>query len=221
MYKLCDIVRIDHFRAFSNYFAIPFGDEDATNGEWQDGPGTDFFDVLRRELIKDGIVDSDEDELPIIAEDLGLIDDSVRELLKATGLPGMKVLQFAFSTDADNEYLPHNYTKNCVAYIGTHDNSTLEAWLHSASEKELEFAREYMRLNNNEGERMGVIKTLMASPANISIVTMQDILALGDAARMNVPSQFGTNWQWRLTLNWVFFDDTSKWIKKITETYGR
>ena len=87
MYKLCDIVRIDHFRAFSNYFAIPFGDEDATNGEWQDGPGTDFFDVLRRELIKDGIVDSDEDELLIIAEDLGLIDDSVRELLKATGLP--------------------------------------------------------------------------------------------------------------------------------------
>lgn len=221
MYKLCDIVRIDHFRAFSNYFAIPFGDENATNGEWQDGPGTDFFDVLRRELIKDGIVDSDGDELPIIAEDLGLIDDSVRELLNATGLPGMKVLQFAFSTDADNEYLPHNYTKNCVAYIGTHDNSTLEGWLHSASEKELEFAREYMRLNNNEGERMGVIKTLMASPANISIVTMQDILALGDAARMNVPSQFGTNWQWRLTLNWVFFDDTSKWIKKITETYGR
>ena len=133
----------------------------------------------------------------------------------------MKVLQFAFSSDASNEYLPHNYDKNCVAYIGTHDNSTLEGWLHSADEGELEYARSYMRLNQSEGERMGVIKTLMSSPADVAIVTMQDILALGDNARMNVPSQFGKNWQWRLTLNWVFFDDTSKWIKKITDTYGR
>lgn len=221
MYKLCDIVRIDHFRAFANYFAIPFGDEDATKGEWQNGPGADFFKVLKSELIKDKIIESDEDKLPIIAEDLGLIDDSVRELLKATELPGMKVLQFAFSSDASNEYLPHNYDKNCVAYIGTHDNNTLEGWLHSADEGELEYARSYMRLNQSEGERMGVIKTLMSSPADVAIVTMQDILALGDNARMNVPSQFGKNWQWRLTLNWVFFDDTSKWIEKITDTYGR
>lgn len=220
MYRICDIVRIDHFRAFANYFAIPFGDEDALNGKWQDGPGIDFFNVLKAELVADKIMTA-EDELPIIAEDLGMIDDCVRDLLKETKLPGMKVLQFAFSSGSENEYLPHNFNKNCVAYIGTHDNDTLVGWLNTAEKGELEYAREYMRLENSSDERLDIIKTLLASTADVAIMTMQDILALGSRARMNTPSKTGNNWSWRLTLNWLFFDETASQIKKITVPYGR
>ena len=205
---LFDVVRIDHFRAFSEYYAIPFGDEDATNGKWEKGPGKDFFDILG-------------DDLSIIAEDLGMIDDKVRELLMYTKFPGMKVLQFAFDPESDSEYLPHKYNKNCVAYIGTHDNDTLIGWLDNADKAEAEYAKEYMRLNDSEGVHIGAIKTLMASPADVAIITMQDILGLDTMARMNIPSEASGNWQWRLTLNWVFFDDTAEWIKKITKTYGR
>lgn len=212
MLKMFDVVRIDHFRAFSDYYAVPYGDVDATNGKWEEGPGKDFFDVLESKLGKN---------LPIIAEDLGMIDDRVRELLKYTGFPGMKILQFAFDNDKENEYLPHNYTSNCVAYIGTHDNDTLLGWLKNGDAKEVDYAKLYMRINNAEGEHIGAIKTLMASPADVSIVTMQDILALGSNARMNTPSVSDGNWCWRLTLNWVFFDNTADWIKEITCTYGR
>lgn len=212
MFRLFDVVRIDHFRAFSEYYAIPFGDKDATRGKWEKGPGGEFFDALKAELGE---------ELPIIAEDLGMIDDKVRDLLKYTKFPGMKVLQFAFCSDNENEYLPHNYNKNCVAYIGTHDNDTLIGWLKNGEKNEIEYAKAYMRLNEEEGVHIGAVKTLMASPADVAVVTMQDILALDTRARMNVPSEPSGNWQWRLTLNWVFFDDTAEWIKKITETYGR
>lgn len=214
MLKCCDIVRIDHFRAFADYFSIPFGDEDATGGEWQKGPREDFFDVLKAELGENP---------PIIAEDLGMIDKPVRDLLKYTKFPGMKVLQFAFDPESDSEYLPHKYNKNCVAYIGTHDNATLAGWLDTADKKEIDFAREYLRLKNlcNCDEKREVIKCLMATVADVSIITMQDILGLDNRARMNVPSRADGNWQWRLMLNWVFFDETADWIKKITQTYGR
>ena len=214
MLKCCDIVRIDHFRAFADYFSIPFGDEDATGGEWQKGPREDFFDVLKAELGENP---------PIIAEDLGMIDKPVRDLLKYTKFPGMKVLQFAFDPESDSEYLPYKYNKNCVAYIGTHDNATLAGWLDTADKKEVDFAREYLRLKNlcNCDEKREVIKCLMATVADVSIITMQDILGLDNRARMNVPSRADGNWQWRLMLNWVFFDETADWIKKITQTYGR
>ena len=210
--SLFDVVRIDHFRAFANYFSIPFGAEDATGGKWEIGPGTDFFDTLKREL---GTAP------PIIAEDLGMIDRPVRELSAYTGFPGMKVLQFAFDPDCSSEYIPHKFNKNCVAYLGTHDNDTIAGWLETVDDKTLAFAREYMRLNDTENDIIGIIKTLMASVADVSIITMQDILGLGSKARMNIPSEPCGNWQWRLTLNWVFFDETADWIQKITKTYGR
>lgn len=220
MYKICDVVRIDHFRAFADYFAIPGGAENAREGIWKFGPGKDFFDVLKNKLEKDDIISAD-DDLPVIAEDLGMIDDCVRNLLKDTRLPGMKVLQFAFSTDMNNEYLPHTYPKNCVAYIGTHDNATLSEWFETANGKEVFAARKYLRLNEKEGAITGVLKALAASPADTVIFTMQDILSLGAKGRMNIPSKSDGNWRWRLTLNWVFFDDTANWIKDITQTYGR
>ena len=208
----CDIVRIDHFRAFSEYYSIPYGDEDATGGKWIKGPGKDFFDVLKRELSENP---------KIIAEDLGTIDDKVRDLLKYTKFPGMKVLQFAFDPSGKSEYLPHKYEHNCVAYIGTHDNDTAESWLKTENADNVEFARRYMRLNKDEGERIGFIKSLLASPADVAIITMQDILGLGESSRMNVPSRADGNWQWRLMNNFLFFDSTADWIRDITELYGR
>ena len=158
---------------------------------------------------------------PIIAEDLGMIDRPVRELLAYTDFPGMKVLQFAFDPDGGSEYLPHKFNKNCVAYLGTHDNDTIAGWLETVDDETLAFAREYMRLDGTDSDIIGIIKTLMASVADVSIITMQDILSLGSKARMNIPSEPCGNWQWRLTLNWVFFDETADWIQKITKTYGR
>ena len=236
MLKMYDIVRIDHFRAFSDYFSIPFGSKDATTGRWIEGPGKDFFDALKSELSKNTDLDLNksslstdintglnDSELPIIAEDLGLIDQNVRDLLEYTGFPGMKVLQFAFSPDGSSDYLPHKYNKNCVAYIGTHDNSTLMGWFSECDKDEAEFAKRYMRLANLPDTEIckGAIKTLMASVADVSIVTMQDILSVDNRGRMNVPSSDQGNWRWRLTLNWVFFDETADWLKEITETYGR
>ena len=209
---MCDYIRIDHFRAFSEYYAIPFGDETAVNGKWEKGPGIEFFDKVKEKFGG---------ELPIIAEDLGLIDDKVRSLLKQTGFPGMKVLQFAFEKGADSEYLPHKHVKNCVAYIGTHDNDTVVGWLKNETGENLEYARKYMRLNDAESERMGVIKTLFASTADVSIITMQDILGLDEHSRMNVPARAGGNWQWRLMNNFLFFDQTADWLLDLTGLYGR
>ncbi len=208
--KVCDIVRIDHFRAFSAYYAIPFGNEDAVEGEWLEGAGIHFFDVLKAELGGNP---------PIIAEDLGLMDDGVRNLLKATKFPGMKVLQFAFDPRGDSDYLPHKYDKNCVAYIGTHDNDTLLGWYNSDGESVQKFAKEYLRFDRDVTE--GFFAGLMSSVADVAIVTMQDILKLDETARMNTPGVMGGNWQWRLKNNSVFTDDTAKKLAAVTRRYGR
>lgn len=186
--KLFDITRIDHFRAFDTYYAIPYPAENAINGEWKQGPGIDFFNVLKAEL----------GDIPIVAEDLGELFDSVKELLKESGYPGMKVLEFAFGDGNDNDFLPHNYTENCVVYTGTHDNDTIVGWLNSAPEHEINHAREYCQIGYDDEFVWSIIETAYASCANYAIVQMQDILGLGTEARINIPSTLGGNWTWRV-----------------------
>ena len=188
--KVCDVVRIDHFRGFESYWSIPYGDATAKGGKWVKGPDYDIFRVISEKLGR----------LPIIAEDLGVLTPPVYKLLERVGYPGMKVLEFAFTPDADeeNEYLPHNITKNSVAYIGTHDNETAVGWLMSQEPEVYKYATEYMNLSYEEGLSWGFIRTLLASPADTAIVQMQDLIVLGNEGRMNTPSTLGGNWTWRI-----------------------
>lgn len=185
---LFDAIRIDHFRGFESFYAIPFGDKDATGGTFLQGPGMDFFQALTEQL----------GPVPIIAENLGEITKAVDDLLEETGYPGMKVLQFAFSGGKDNVHLPHNYPQNCVVYTGTHDNDTLAGWLRSRSAKERFFIRRYCKLGRNEDACLGIIRTALQSKAQLAVVPMQDWLELPSSERMNTPSSPSGNWQWRL-----------------------
>lgn len=211
--RLYDLVRIDHFRGFSAYWAIPFGDEDAVDGRWISAPGKEFFDALKKALGE---------ELPIIAEDLGILDDKVGELMEYTGFPGMKVLQFAFDPSAASDYLPHKYNKNCAAYIGTHDNDTLLGWYLREDDEVRQFAAEYLRLSDDTNNiNKGFTAALMASVADVTVFTMQDVLGLGTEARMNVPSSTGSNWQWRLADRGVYSDGTAEYLARLARLYGR
>ena len=188
-FQLYDVVRIDHFRGFESYYAIPADAETAQTGCWMPGPGLDFFNTLEGAIGK----------RPIIAEDLGFLTPSVYKLLDDTGFPGMKVLEFAFdSRDGSGRvYQPHNYPQNCVAYVGTHDNDTALGWLAEADPADTAFAREYLHLDKAEGENWGMMRAIWASTANCAIVQMQDLLGLGSDGRMNIPSTIGNNWRWR------------------------
>ena len=187
-YRICDTLRIDHFRGFDEYYAIPYGDKTARNGRWRPGPGLAFFRRVNEVL---GSPD-------IIAEDLGFLTPSVGQLLKDTGYPGMKILEFAFdSRDNGSDYLPHCYGPHCVVYAGTHDNDTIQGWMVSAPEKDVAFAKEYLRLTEAEGYHWGMMRGAWASPADLAIMQMQDVLGLGNEARMNTPSTLGGNWCWR------------------------
>lgn len=187
-FKIYDILRIDHFRGFDEYYAIPYGDKTARNGRWRPGPGIEFFQTVKKTLGKK----------EIIAEDLGFLTDSVRKMLRQSGFPGMKVLQFAFdSRDAGSDYLPHCYKPNCVVYTGTHDNDTILGWIKTAPRKDVQFAKEYLRLNSREGYNWGMMRSAWASPADLAVMQMQDLLGLDGRARMNIPSTLGNNWQWR------------------------
>ncbi len=183
----CDVLRIDHFRGFEAYYAIPAGEPTARNGRWLPGPGLDFFKVMEEKV----------GAFPIIAEDLGFLTDGVRQLLADTGFPGMKVLEFAFSGE-DSDYLPHNYTRSCVVYTGTHDNSTVLGWLQSADPGEAAFAAAYLNLTAREGFHWGLMRAAWSSVADLAVVQMQDVLGLGDEARINTPSTLGPNWRWRM-----------------------
>ena len=183
--EMYDTIRIDHFRGFDSYYSIPAESDSAKCGEWKKGPGMDLFTAVKKAL----------GEALIIAEDLGFLTESVHKLLKDSGFPGMKVLQFAFSPDSESDYLPHNHVKNCVVYTGTHDNDTLLGWCESASEGEREFAKSY--LNSAQPLNWAMICSALSSVADTAIIPMQDIIGLGSAARMNAPSTVGTNWQWR------------------------
>ncbi len=209
--SMYDIVRIDHFRAFSAFYAIPYGKCDAKVGNWVPGPGMDLFDALQHKLGNN---------LPIIAEDLGFLDDNVRTLLKDSGFPGMKVLQFGLTPGENSEYLPHNYPKNAVAYIGTHDNDTICGWFREETSKVQDFSLAYMR-TDAKNLNWGFIESLFSSPADTVIITMQDLLGLGTEARMNTPSTLGGNWMWRLTNLDCFNDSLAERLKKLTLTFSR
>ena len=187
-FRLYDVLRIDHFRGFDEYYAIPYGEETARNGRWRPGPGLDFFQALNRRL---GCA-------RIIAEDLGFLTQSVYQLLEDTGYPGMKVLQFAFDPrDTGSGYLPHCYTPHCVAYTGTHDNDTIQGWMATAPAGSVRRARRYLRLTKREGYHWGMMRGIWASVADLAVVQAQDLLGLGNEARINVPSTVGSNWLWR------------------------
>lgn len=184
-----DIVRIDHFRGFASFCAIPYGDKNARRGEWHEGPRMDFFKALEKALGRQDI----------IAEDLGEMTPDVGELLEASGYPGMKVLQFAFDNNWNNVYLPHNHMKNCVVYTGTHDNDTTVGWWETALSKEdRRHAGEYLGLNFHEGIAWGLIRAAWSSVADLAVAPVQDLLGLGGEARMNTPSTLGSNWSFRL-----------------------
>ena len=195
-FSLYDVVRIDHFRGFDEYFSIPYGAETAVDGHWEKGPGMDLFWKVREAL----------GEKPVIAEDLGYVTDSVRDLVRDSGFPGMKVLEFAFDSrdsGSANDYLPHNYPVNSVAYTGTHDNETLAGWWGSISKDEQKLTREYLCDTYTPEAELNkpLISLIMRSAAKWCVIPMQDYLGLDNKCRMNTPSTVGTNWKWRIRKN--------------------
>lgn len=199
--KLYDTVRIDHFRGFESYWSVPFGAESAKVGKWVKGPDVALFKELKKEFGED---------VPIIAEDLGFLTPKIHLMLKKCGFPGMKVLQFAFSNGQDNDYLPHNYNKNCVVYTGTHDNDTILGWAESLSEQDLEMVKNYLNVNNTEGLNWNLIRLAQMSVADTCILTMQDLIGLGSEGRINTPSTLGNNWKWRISDGCI-----NDWLAKI------
>ena len=209
--ELYDIVRIDHFRAFDTYWAIPAGEKTAVNGKWAQGPGMDLW-----QTVKDKLGDA-----PIIAEDLGDIFDSVKELLKASGFPGMRVLQFGFNPQSDdNDHLPHRYPRNSVCYTGTHDNSTVVGWYKSADKPTRAMCRKYLRPLPFEKINKTMIRELYKSETQLAVVPMQDILGLDDRARMNIPSTLGGNWKWRAQKK-HFTEKNAAYMRDLAATYYR
>ncbi len=187
--KMFDTVRLDHFRAFEAYWSVPFGAQTAVCGHWEKGPGKDFFDAVSSALP----------ELNMIAEDLGFLTDEVFRLRDECELPGMRVLQFAFDSDENNLYLPHNYVENCVVYTGTHDNDTLRGFIESAPVYRLDFARRYLAPQDEETLFDAFLRAAWSSVARLAIIPMQDVLNLPTSARMNTPSTVNDrNWRWRM-----------------------
>ncbi len=198
-YRLYDVVRIDHFRGFEAYYAIPYGDPTAEYGHWEKGPGYALFARMKEVL----------GERKVIAEDLGFLTKEVHELVRRTGYPGMKIIEFAFSDYQDNDYLPHNYVKNCIVYTGTHDNETLEGYIHNLSKKDMQFIKEYCDCNSEKKLSKALIRIALMSAADTAIIPIQDYLGLGNEARINEPSTLGDNWKWRL-VDGQFTEETAK-----------
>lgn len=207
-----DVVRIDHFKGLDEYYSIPYGDSTAAYGHWEKGPGYEFFQAIAQKL----------GNVNIIAEDLGFITDSVRELLKKTGYPGMKVLEFAFDSREESDYLPHNYDKNCVVYTGTHDNDTILGWFESINEDDRALALAYLNKNpeNVENIYWDFIRLALQSVANLCIIPVQDYLGLNSEARINIPSTLGNNWKWRMQEGELPKELLQK-IRNIVKLYGR
>jgi len=208
-----DLVRLDHFRGFDAYWQVPAEADTAVNGEWVDGPGVPFFETLAEEL----------GELPVVAEDLGVITDSVEALRDELGFPGMAVLQFAFEDDPSNPFLPHNYRRTLVAYPGTHDNNTTVGWwTEDLSDDEARaFARDYLHLDDTDaGVHRQALRVLMASVADRVVTPLQDVLGLGAEARMNVPGRPSGNWRWRYTPDQLT-EEAETMLSTLTRIYGR
>ena len=215
VYQLYDVTRIDHFRGFDEYYSIPYGHKTAEFGHWEKGPGIELF--RRAEEVLGWH--------EVIAEDLGFVTDSVRQLVRDSGFPGMKVLQFAFDsrdTGSARDYLPHNYTENAVVYTGTHDNDTTIGWFEAISDDDWNLAREYLCDFYTPDEEMDqpFVALAMQSIARMCIIPMQDYLGLGSEARMNTPSTIGCNWRWRMTED-QFTEDLCRDILAQTRRYGR
>ena len=209
--KLYNVVRIDHFRGFESYWAVPAGDKTARNGSWVKGPGMDFINAVKENLPN----------LDFIAEDLGYMTPEVRQLQLDSGYPGMKVLEFAFDSREDSDYLPHLYPEDSVCYTGTHDNVTLKQWFDEASPEDVAYAKAYLGLNEEEGFIWGMIRGAMGSVSRLCVVQMQDYLELGKEARMNFPGICdGTNWIWRAYDGYI--NGELAWrIRQLTQLYGR
>lgn len=207
-----DVVRIDHFRGFDEYYSIPYGDKTAVNGHWEKGPGYGLFQAIKQEL----------GDVAIIAEDLGYLTDTVVQLVKDTGFPGMKLIQFAFDSREESNYLPYTYTPNTVVYTGTHDNDNIQGWYDSISKKDKEFALEYMHNYNTGREEIhwDFIELALASVSELAIIPIQDYLGLGSKCRMNIPSTLGGNWTFRL-LREEITDGLLDKIAELTDRYGR
>ncbi len=209
-YELYDVVRIDHFRGFDEYYSIPFADETAEFGHWEKGPGYDIFKAIKEKV----------GNKPVIAEDLGFLTESVIKLVKKTGYPGMKILQFAFDPREESDYLPHNYVANSIVYTGTHDNDTMLGWYNSLSRRDKAFARKYLNIRTNKDVQWEFIRAAMASVSETCVIPMQDYLGLGAEARINIPSTLGINWKWRM-LSGQFTDELAQHILDMTKLYGR
>lgn len=207
--KLFDAIRIDHFRGLESYWAVPAGAETAKTGRWEKGPGMDLLGVLTGWFP----------QITYIAEDLGILTDAVHNLRNESGLPGMKVLEFAFS-GPDNAYLPHNHRRHCVCYTGTHDNDTAVGWYTHAGKAERAFAEEYLGASGAESVRRALLRCGQGSVAELFVAQMQDYLGLGSEARINVPGVAGGNWQWRM-LPGRAGKALAAEIRELTHTFGR
>lgn len=228
IFELTDILRIDHFRGFESYWSVPFGSQNAINGKWVEGPGISLFNEIKNSL----------GDLPIIAEDLGVITDEVQKLRDDCELPGMKVFQFAFNHDEvkqngmKNYFMPHNFTtNNCVFYTGTHDNDTLQGFLENCNDKNLLLIASYIegkqislenakQIVQNGKLRKNIIKTVFSSVANFVVIPMQDVLGIDNFGRMNMPSTTGTNWAWKMKKN-CLKEKLAEELKFISDLYGR
>lgn len=209
-YQLYDVVRIDHFRGFDEYYFIPYGDGTAEFGHWEKGPGYDIFKVMKEKLGKKAV----------IAEDLGFLTPSVLKLVKKTGYPGMKILQFAFDSREESDYLPHNYMNNSVVYTGTHDNDTTLGWYNTLNKRDKAFARRYLNIKSGKDVHWEFIRAALASVSDTAIIPMQDYLGLGAEARINIPSTLGNNWKWRMS-DGQLTEELAEKIRKMTILYGR
>lgn len=211
-FALCDVVRIDHFRGFDTYWSIPADAKTAKSGHWESGPGIEFFEAVKHALP----------DCRLIAEDLGELSPSVHVLRRATGLPGMSILQFAFGGDNTNTYLPHNLTANNIVYPGTHDNDTTLGWYHEADEATRDHVRRYLRIDGRE-INWDFVRLGYAAVSNLAVFSMQDLLGLDSAARFNTPGVAAGNWQWRFTMPQLkeLHRESADYLSDLGGLYGR
>ncbi|MCM1514449.1 MAG: 4-alpha-glucanotransferase [Anaeroplasma bactoclasticum] len=209
-YQLFDVIRIDHFRGFEAFYAIPSGDSTAEHGKWMKGPGFALFKVLRQV----------NPEAKIIAEDLGFLTEAVHRLLEKTGYPGMKVLEFAFQPSEDSDYLPHHHVKHAVVYTGTHDNLPVRGWFDTLNEEEKHMVREYLTLPSDDKVCDAMVREALKSVCDLAIIPIQDYLGLDATARINTPSTKEKNWTWRIDEH-NLSKDLAEYIGFLTTLYRR
>ena len=209
-FDIYDILRIDHFRGFDEYYVIPYADTTAEFGEWKQGPGYELFQAIKKNV----------GNKPIIAEDLGYLTKTVKKLLKQCKYPGMKVLQFAFQAKGDSEYLPHNAIQNSIMYTGTHDNDTIVGWYYALSKADQKFAKKYAQVRKKENLHWDFIRLALGSCSDTAIIPLQDYLGYGSEARINTPSTLGNNWNWRFEAK-ACTTKLAKEIRNLTKLYRR